>query len=201
MIKLDSNKQIADIAKELEKDLRMAINPKDSYAMEKAGLWNQFPAIVDTILALGSNYQTEAFMVGGSLVQKSQYLVPKFFEQIANSQVIWFNSSSVLRKPLIQVGTEAQVKVFPSDVEYFFNAAGIKVSSFTSCKYGLMDFTEIGLNDSELTIQLSGTLSSIPLAILGIVGSDVDVLQFNTGVQPNEEERRQWIKAQIKETK
>lgn len=201
MFKLNSNKQTADIARELEKDLKMAISPKENYVMEKAGLWKQFPAIVDTILALGSNYQTEAFMVGGSMVQKSQYLVPKFFEQIANSQVIWFNNSSVLRKPLIQAGTEAQVKVFPSEIEYFFNAAGIKVSNFSGCKYGLMDFTELGLNDSELTIQLGGTISSIPLAILGIVGSDIDVLQFNTGVKPNEEERRQWIKTQIKEAK
>ena len=201
MINLVQNKTNAEIAEELEQDLRMVIDPKKNYLLEKAGLWKQFPSIVDTILALGCNYKTEGFMVGGSLVTKSQYLVPKFMEDIANMQVLWFNGSSTLREPLIQAGTSAQLLVLPSEVEYFFNAAGITTKSFTSNKFGLMDLYEIGIKDSELTIQIGGSVNSIPAAILGIVGSDVDVIRFNTGVKPSREEVRQWIKAQTKEQK
>lgn len=201
MLELAQIKTTADIAKELEQDLRVALNPKNNYIMDKSGLWREFPKIVETLLAIGREYETESVMVGTTLVSKSQYLVPKFMEQIVNAQVIWFNGSSTLRTPIIKGGMGTVAEVLPSDVEYFFTSAGLNISSFTSTRYGLMDFAELGVEDSELSIQLGGSVSSIPLAILGIVGKNIDTIHFNTGVKPSKEEIRQWIKTQTKEAK
>lgn len=195
MLQLAQANSISQISEMMGTHLKYVVEPKSMLSAEKLGELAKLDQILETLFFLGVNYEHESFVHDGKVISKSEYKVPRSFMDLANANVLWLLDNSVTSKPIFKSDGQYSIKLLPSEVEYFFHVLGVQVEKFKSERFSIFNFNQIRLGESGLSAILGGTKDGSILELLGMsLGEDLQF--FETGVQTNTEEIRQWLKQQ-----
>lgn len=195
MLQVTQTNSISQISKDMETHLKYVVDPKSLLTAQKLGELAKLDQILETLFFLGVSYDLESFVHEGKVISKSEYKVPSSFMDLANANVLWLLDNSVTSQPIIKSAGQYEIKLLPSEVEYFFHVLGVKVETFKAERFSLFNFNQIRLGESGLSAVLGGTKDGSILEVLGMSLSE-DGRFFETGIQTSKEEIRLWLKQQ-----